>query len=667
MSITVKDLKDTFGGKGFGLYYLNSLSKRIKTFEVPEFEIIPIQTCRDYLQGIPVKKDIEAIISNLPDKKYAVRSGAAKSLPGLMDTILFVKKRDLEKEIIKVFKSFEKVPESMRNKLSGTAVIIQQMAPILPKTPKRVGVIFPKLRQNIIELVFKYNKKIGDDIVAGKKDSENTLLYSNTLEQTLSLNSLEHPPQVISTITLYLIFNKYVNDFGHPPELEIIQQRNPNRFYVLQIRDYKTTPEESKMWVKAFQEYNILPSRDLVKRMEKAKTYEIKEEPIFKCSGEGICTGVISKSNIKKDHIRYIEDGVSTKWINAIQSKSCVGIAFSKGSLHCHGVVLAKGEEKAYIKINEEIRKTIGRKKVTLVDGNIYQGKLKVKEGKKPKKIKTITPKLIKSKISYADIFSDDRAFKDVMEYKLAILGGIPQNELTLVLNRAATRFILWGFLSCIAEARHIRSAVLLASEYKNSLFTLFEGRENSEELKHSLVYGTSCGSHARTPIYRYIIRILKKGVTKIELLQTIKRMEDLFFNPTDTFKQVIGLANYTAKMQEKGLEVTTTTLRWEGSLGGPKWGEIAKATRKLIQALGKEISINKLLALLNIIENLQHNNAIFFNKFVQPSKIIRGYNVFNHSMEEFTKYLSQQGLKEYIKNTINYIEPDRKPIAEIK
>ena len=153
----------------------------------------------------------------------------------------------------------------------------------------------------------------------------------------------------------------------------------------------------------------------------------------------------------------------------------------------------------------------------------------------------------------------------------------------------------------------------------------------------------------------------------KIDLLRAIKRLEDLFFDPTATYRKLVGEVKYTEQCQKYNIShSSTSTLSYGFYMGGPKWGKIAKATRKLIQVLGEEINIDKLIALLNAVENLHHNNAIFFDKFVRPNKIITGYNKFNSSKEDFLSYIEVSGMQVDIKKDDKYIIPDVKQIAKL-
>ena len=227
------------------------------------FTIITIPECNEYLRGRPV--DINSKITNLPDKKYAVRSGAAKSLPGLMDTILFVERDKIEQQVIKVFESFKKVPENMRKGLRGTAVIIQQMAPIPPKARKKAGVVFPKVNNDKIEFIFRYSDKMGDDIVSGIGDNEKV--------HTWKFNTSILEENNNNTTPISKVFTNYVRNFGHPPDFELVEREVPKVKYFVQVRDYKTTPEESKRWVEIFRKYNIIPSKELVKRGHDVTVY----------------------------------------------------------------------------------------------------------------------------------------------------------------------------------------------------------------------------------------------------------------------------------------------------------------------------------------------------------------------------------------------------------
>lgn len=655
--LTVEDIKKIYGGKGFYLLWLNKqLSKMNKpSAEVPPFRIIPIQECKNFLKT--KEFDREKALSyykNLPRRKYSVRSGAEKSLPGLMDTILFVKYNEVPERIKEVFQSFTKIPEDIREGLEGTAAIVQCMATVLPKNDVAVGVVFPKIKDNRVELTFRYKKRIGDDIVSGKSEEDGVMnIVDNVLKATINTD------KAFYQVPILRIFENYLKTFHHPSEFEIIIDFTRENLFFLQARDYKTTPEEAEIWIDILEGYKLSPSKDLVDMASKSKIVtEINQLPDFEGEGEGIATGKLTKKDYKKKkYIKYIESGVSLEWINSVKNPNCVGIAFSTGSLHCHGVVLAKGYGKAYIKIPKKaVEEFIDLPEITIIDGNIYTNMdIKIKENElkiENNKEKEIIPKILRSKITQSDVFNETKSVEDIGKYKLAILDRIPSEELEEVLNATITRFVLWGILSTIGESRHID---LLSNSYilqinRKMIFKYFDFSDIDISASNTLLEGLigKCGGGSKkTYIYLPLLDIIRKGISKERLYKTVELVELIFKDPNKAVIKTVGNINLLNKYEENKSsfiipyeQVIKSLAGFAGGFGGKRWGKIAEATKNLIEILGKPTKISKVLALLNEIEALQHNNAIFFNKFIDTYPILNIYNAFNNGENQFISYL---------------------------
>jgi len=653
--LTVGDIKKIYGGKGFYLLWLNKKLSEIDkpSAEVPPFRIIPIQECKNFLKTKEFDREKAfSYYKDLPRRKYSVRSGAEKSLPGLMDTILFVKHNEVPERIKEVFQSFTKIPEDVRKDLEGTAAIVQCMATVLPKNDVAVGVVFPKIKDNRVELTFRYKKRIGDDIVSGKSEEDGVMVIVDYTSASI------HKDTAFYQVPIFQIFSEYLKTFHHPPEFEIIIDFTRKNLFFLQARDYKLTPAEVKFWVKLLKDIKISPSSDIIKLASKNKTIEIDKEPTFEGEGEGIAIGKLTKKDYKKkNYIKYIESGVSLEWINSVKNPNCVGIAFSTGSLHCHGVVLAKGYGKAYIKIPKKaVKEFIDLPKITIIDGNIYTDvDIEIKESEleiKDEKEKEIIPKILRSKITQSDVFSEAKSVEDIGKYKLAILDRIPSEELEETLNSAVTRFVLWGVLASIGESRHID---LLSNSYtlqvnRKMIFKDFDFSNIDISASNTLLEGLvgKCGGGSKKIyIYLPLLDIIRKGIPKERLYKIMELVELIFKDPSKAVIKIVGNVNLLNKYEENKSsfivpyeQVIKSLAGFAGGFGGKKWGKIAEATKNLIEVLGKPTKISKVLALLNEIEALQHNNAIFFNKFIDTYPILNIYNAFNNGENQFISYL---------------------------
>jgi len=682
---TVKDIKELYGGKGFYLLWLaNKISKLDTQYPVavPPFRIIPIHECEKYLIKKELHREsIESYLNTLPRRKYSVRSGAAKSLPGLMDTILFVKRNNVHSEVKKVFESFLGVPEDVRKDLKGTAAIIQCMATVLPKNDVAVGVVFPKIKNNRVELTFRYKKRVGDDIVSGKSEEDGVMIIIDLME------SIVHKDSAFYQVPIVKIFQEYLSTFHHPPEFEIIIDFTKKSLFFLQARDYKLTPAEAKFWLELLKDMKLTPSTNIMELASKNKTIIVDKQPILEAEGEGVCYGKITKSDYKKKkYIKYIESGVSLEWINAVKRDNCVGIAFSTGSLHCHGVVLAKGYGKAYIKIPKKDIAKILNKEITLIDGKIYKGKLDIEEESidtNTTKSTEITPKLVRDKISALYVYSSTDALTELTKYKLAILNRIPQNELENVLNEAITRFVVWGVLACIGEVRHWSLAAEgHALEIKRKeMFGFLKHLKTTSNPYINIMYDgvTNKTGNKQQNIYDPLIEILHSGVRKKVLYDTMDTIEFIFKQPSKAIIKILGTAKlsdnyekyYFAKDTPFEKVLKQNLACFSPGYGGKAWGRIAEATKNLIKVLGVPTDINTILALLNTIEALHHNNAVFFNKFIPIGKVLKMYNEFNKGETIFLEYIKEEvpGVAYYIGenlNTLINIDPDKLPISSV-
>ena len=80
---------DVIGGKASGLVLLNQLG-----LPVPPGFVISTEACRHFLRHNEVPDELPARMAEhlqeLGDRPVSVRSGAAESMPGMMDTILNV-------------------------------------------------------------------------------------------------------------------------------------------------------------------------------------------------------------------------------------------------------------------------------------------------------------------------------------------------------------------------------------------------------------------------------------------------------------------------------------------------------------------------------------------------------------------------------------------------
>lgn len=215
--------KQNVGNKAYNLCLM-----RKKGLNVPYFVIIPNETCLRILKEKEVSnKIIEKL--ELPESiTYSVRSSAPISMPGMLDSCLFVKKEDLKEKIMYVINSwFNKRAIEYRKLMNISedckiSVIIQEMVNVTENEKSGSGVfinINRKTGKNGLEGEF-IEKLPGTFLVGGEVtpktlDEINPKVLKNIKEQSKLISELTSIAQEV--------------EFAY----------NANEVYILQMRDYK--------------------------------------------------------------------------------------------------------------------------------------------------------------------------------------------------------------------------------------------------------------------------------------------------------------------------------------------------------------------------------------------------------------------------------------------
>src|SRR5688572_12511873 len=186
--------RDRLGGKGASLHALAALG-----FRVPAGFTIPVPWCEAYhAEGrLPagLHDALAGALGRLEDRtgkrlgaglRLAVRSGAAESMPGMLDTVLGVDSPGLlESAVSRVFDSWrsERAEAYRREKgvtgLGGTAVTVQEMCPA-----EAAGVAFtvdPRTGTGSVLLV-EAVRGLGESLVSGAVTPDRVLLSRPGLE-----------------------------------------------------------------------------------------------------------------------------------------------------------------------------------------------------------------------------------------------------------------------------------------------------------------------------------------------------------------------------------------------------------------------------------------------------------------------------------------------------
>ena len=227
--------RDLLGGKGASLHALAALG-----FRVPAGFTIPVSWCEAYHARGELPRELRDALAvalrrleELTGKRLgappdglrlAVRSGAAESMPGMLDTVLGVDSpAHLESAVSRVFDSWrsERAEAYRREKgvtgLRGTAVTVQEMCPA-----EAAGVAFtvdPRTgaRSVLIEAV----RGLGEDLVSGAVTPDRALLARPGLELVELEPAGERP--VIEADTAREIAREAIRveeRFGFPVDVE---------------------------------------------------------------------------------------------------------------------------------------------------------------------------------------------------------------------------------------------------------------------------------------------------------------------------------------------------------------------------------------------------------------------------------------------------------------
>ena len=193
--------RDRLGGKGASLHALAALG-----FRVPAGFTIPVAWCAEYhAEGrLPpgLEEALAAALRRLEDLtgkrlgapqglRLAVRSGAAESMPGMLDTVLGVDSPALlESAVSRVFDSWrsERAEAYRREKgvtgLEGTAVTVQEMCPA-----EAAGVAFTvDPRTGTGSVLVEAVRGLGESLVSGAVTPDRVLLARPGLE----IEAIEH-------------------------------------------------------------------------------------------------------------------------------------------------------------------------------------------------------------------------------------------------------------------------------------------------------------------------------------------------------------------------------------------------------------------------------------------------------------------------------------------
>jgi len=212
--------KQNVGNKAYNLCLMHK-----KRLNVPSFVIIPNETCLKILKEKEVSNKIIEKLELPESDTYSVRSSAPISMPGMLDSCLFIKKEDLKEKIMYVINSwFNKRAIEYRKLMNISedckiSVIIQEMINVTENEKCGSGVFINKGKKR--ELEGEFIKKLPGTFLVGGEVTPKTL---KEIEPKI-LKNIKEQAKLISELT------------DIPQEVEFAY--DAKKVYILQMRDYK--------------------------------------------------------------------------------------------------------------------------------------------------------------------------------------------------------------------------------------------------------------------------------------------------------------------------------------------------------------------------------------------------------------------------------------------
>lgn len=242
-----------FGGKGAGLHALCAGGYR-----VPPGFTLSSAFCRSYFEGGREAPDglRDALSSGLEriekvsgrklggddsPLRLAVRSGAAVSMPGMMDTVLGVSSREeLDSAVLDVFESWSSArAETYRREqgilgLDGTAVTVQVLCPA-----EVAGVVFsqapgPGAEE---ELLIEAVSGLGESLVSGEVTPESYRFSRSSMEVVGDCSAGERLLEPAALRELAGLSLRLEGEFGYPVDVEWAWCEG--EFWLLQVREIR--------------------------------------------------------------------------------------------------------------------------------------------------------------------------------------------------------------------------------------------------------------------------------------------------------------------------------------------------------------------------------------------------------------------------------------------
>lgn len=550
-----------YGGKAYGLSFL---ARQYGTNVVPAAWGL---ACEYSLTRPNIDKALEKLINvYTPSHRWAVRSGAPTSMPGLMSTLLDVPNtlEALRDAVTKVWDSWNS-PEAMAYREehnisnTGTGVVIQTFI-----EPDYAGVAFT---------TDPNNPAVGYLPVVEYVSGDGEKLVNGSTAPTQLCGAAEILSCEIAPIRR---MSDYLNDIhvntGHPADIEWCVKGS--QLYLLQYRKLK--PPAAAVSTSALTDGDLQVGLGV--SIGGAVTnigYLYYATPQSKVE------------NFKAPYILAMSQFAPALYPLMLKS---AGILTKTGGATCHAAII--GRELGIPALSGyKLTGSIPDGTVVKLDGangKVYQtadeppeaGKALQKKCKADTSRTPIVEKLTPGKFKFQ---ADSLALRVYVNYARMMQGELPKEVFDKVCNDAALVVATYSYLACLGELRHCYNKV-------------------SKSLTVVTVSGKKVGQ-ASELLDKFGAEMLKLGITigpKIGPNYTGDRGDFIGRVPKLKLVEAIRVMQLTAKIY---------SLPWSGAYGGVRWKQI---TLLVLSYLRNEISS---FLFLDQVFNIRHNGGRVFGK----------------------------------------------------
>jgi len=396
------DLLNKLGGKGAGLHEMTNLGLPVPpgfTMSTDFNNLQPADGLKRYQDAILWLEDVTELAFG-KGLVVSVRSGAAVSMPGMMETVLdVVDYEELCEAVEKVFDSWNSERAETYRKIKGidrdlgTAVTVQQMVFGDSDDNSGSGVLFsrnPVSGMNMVMGEFIRRAK-GDQIVGGTKTPEDLSVVA-----TLETGGYAELREIAKKLEKHF---KLVQDVEFTIE--------SGEVYILQTRNAKLSPRASVRVAVEMVEEGLINQKEALGRVDKkylkevdVKVFDLVQKAKIVGEGISVCPGVLAGIvTFDSTDITYVQSkGYAAILVKGETSTEDVrdmekadGIITLRGGLTSHAATIARSLKKPCIVGVGEL--PVGRSAMISMDGFlgiIYEGMLNIKHVELDENIKTI-------------------------------------------------------------------------------------------------------------------------------------------------------------------------------------------------------------------------------------------------------------------------------------